>query len=247
MDVKHANKAPRRSSGWEGDQSVESSITDVVAQFPDWTAKNDGSIPCPPKQRGGCGSKILELRRSFKNNWAHKLLMNAEKLTSNFQLPKIDFPNGCPPCSSFCGIDGRSLGVRQAAHRSNSNDNFLYCPSAIDTKVDEIEHFQQHWMRGEPIIVRHVLEKTSGLSWEPMVMWRAFRETGAVRKQKEETQSVRAIDCLDWCEVLILVVLPFGAFYPYTHQGFGLLFLYTILLHLEQTSTEVCRATIINL
>ncbi|XVF33157.1 hypothetical protein REPUB_Repub17cG0144200 [Reevesia pubescens] len=56
-------------------------------------------------------------------------------------------------------------------------------------------------MRGEPVIVRNVLEKTSGLSWEPMVMWRAFRETCANVKFKEETPSVKAIDCLDWCEV----------------------------------------------
>ncbi|GMH08890.1 hypothetical protein Nepgr_010730 [Nepenthes gracilis] len=58
-----------------------------------------------------------------------------------------------------------------------------------------------HWMRGEPIIVRNVLETASGLSWEPMVMWRAFR--GAKKTMKEATLSVKAIDCLDWCEVEI--------------------------------------------
>ncbi|KAK9910177.1 hypothetical protein M0R45_034149 [Rubus argutus] len=36
-----------------------------------------------------------------------------------------------------------------------------------------------------------------------MVMWRAFREPGANAKFKEETRSVKAIDCLDWCEVEI--------------------------------------------
>lgn len=56
-------------------------------------------------------------------------------------------------------------------------------------------------MSGEPVIVRNVLEKTSGLSWEPMVMWRAFRETGGNVKFKDETRSVKATDCLDWCEV----------------------------------------------
>ncbi|XP_028090779.1 lysine-specific demethylase JMJ25-like [Camellia sinensis] len=67
----------------------------------------------------------------------------------------------------------------------------------------DIEHFQQHWRKGEPVIVRNVLDRTSGLSWEPMVMWRALREKGAKGKFKEETTSVKALDCLDWCEVEI--------------------------------------------
>ncbi|GFY90207.1 transcription factor jumonji (jmjC) domain-containing protein [Actinidia rufa] len=93
--------------------------------------------------------------------------------------------------------------MRQAAFREHGLDNYLYCPTAIDMEDHEIEHFQRHWMRGEPVIVRNVLDKTSGLSWEPMVMWRAFRETGSKEKFKEETRSVTALDCLDWREVEI--------------------------------------------
>ncbi|KAL8470771.1 hypothetical protein ACS0TY_033371 [Phlomoides rotata] len=58
-----------------------------------------------------------------------------------------------------------------------------------------------HWKRGEPVIVRNVLEMASGLSWEPMVMMRAF--SYANRKLKQDTFSVKAIDCLDWHEVEI--------------------------------------------
>ncbi|KAF6167489.1 hypothetical protein GIB67_031690, partial [Kingdonia uniflora] len=56
-------------------------------------------------------------------------------------------------------------------------------------------------MRGIPVIVRKVLEKTSGLSWEPMVMKRAFR--GAKGNLEEEIRNEKVIDCLDWCEVEI--------------------------------------------
>ncbi|KAF6165206.1 hypothetical protein GIB67_007191 [Kingdonia uniflora] len=67
--------------------------------------------------------------------------------------------------------------------------------------VQLADNAQSHWMRGLPVIVRNVLEKTFGLSWEPMVMWRAFR--GAKGNLEEEIRNVKVIDCLDWCEVEI--------------------------------------------
>ncbi|RZC53861.1 hypothetical protein C5167_012715 [Papaver somniferum] len=161
-DVKTERKAPKpkKSSGSESEVAFEAEVCETAesSEFPEWKANADGSIPCPPKERGGCGG--------------------AEN-------------------------DGNCAVVRQAAYRKGGHDNYVYCPDAVQLREDETEHFQTHWMKGEPVVVRNVLEKTSGLSWEPMVMWRAFRETGAVRKLKEETKSVKAIDCLDWCEVEI--------------------------------------------
>lgn len=177
---------------------------DTPNHFPEWKANTNGSVPCPPKERGGCGTEILELRRNFKANWVVKLIKNAEDLTSHYQLLDADSSQRCSSCLPNGTADGGEISeVRQAAFRENSHDNFLYCPNAINLRDNDIEHFQSHWMRGEPVIVRNVLENTSGLSWEPMVMWRAFRETGAKNKFKEETRSVKAIDCLDWCEVRI--------------------------------------------
>ncbi|XP_031738163.1 lysine-specific demethylase JMJ25 isoform X1 [Cucumis sativus] len=162
-----------------------------------WSANPDGSIPCPPKERGGCGIASLELRRSLKADWANKLIEGAEELTSDYTLPDTCSSEICSSCCL------NSNEVRQAAFRENSHDNFLYSPNSEDIMDDGVNHFQTHWMKGEPVIVRNVLDKTSGLSWEPMVMWRAFRQTGANVKFKEETCSVKAIDCLDWCEVEI--------------------------------------------
>ncbi|GAB2271821.1 hypothetical protein Dimus_006652 [Dionaea muscipula] len=173
--------------------------------FPHWGANADGSIPCPPKERGGCGGTGLHLRRNFKANWVMKLIGGAEEITRDYELPNMDISQRCSLCTPSRSVSKLSLGLRQAASLENGHghDNFLYCPDAMELTADGIEHFQRHWIRGEPVIVRNVLDKTSGLSWEPMVMWRAFRETGAKRKLKEETRNVRALDCLDWCEVEI--------------------------------------------
>ncbi|XP_016650107.1 PREDICTED: lysine-specific demethylase JMJ25 isoform X4 [Prunus mume] len=197
----------RKRHGWESQITLaaDDSKTDVTLSFPNWRANPDGSIPCPPKECGGCGKVKLELRRKCKANWVTKLLKSAEDVTSDFKKQDVDMSQQCSWCQPNDSEENNNLQseVRQAAVRKNCDDNFLYCPSAVDIADDEIEHFQRHWMNGEPVIVRNVLDKTSGLSWEPMVMWRAFRETGAKVKFKEETRSVKAIDCWDWCEVEI--------------------------------------------
>ncbi|KAL3521651.1 hypothetical protein ACH5RR_019800 [Cinchona calisaya] len=170
--------------------------------FPDWMVKSDGSIVCPPQEQGGCGSGLLELRQIFDTNMVDKLITNAEEITSKYQLPDIDFSQECALCCATSAMDGKkNLKVRQAAFRTSNPDNFLYCPNAVDLGDSDFKHFQMHWRRGEPVIVRNVLAKASGLSWEPMVMWRALRN--ARGKLKEENLCVKAIDCLDWCEVEI--------------------------------------------
>ncbi|CAN6483403.1 unnamed protein product [Victoria cruziana] len=197
----------RKRFGWESHVYDGKNSSDSNYSLPNWSANDDGSIPCPPKERGGCGSTLLQLQRNFKANWVAKLLNNAEQLLRRYEF-------ACEPDSSegclLCSVNDPNLrdnvelrATRRAAFREASDDNFLYCPNVMDLKDDGMEHFQKHWLRGEPVIVRDVHEKTAGLSWEPMVMWRALRETGSKKQFKEETSSVRAIDCLDWCEVEI--------------------------------------------
>ncbi|KAH6795022.1 hypothetical protein C2S52_005499 [Perilla frutescens var. hirtella] len=71
---------------------------------------------------------------------------------------------------------------------------------AVDIKQDDLKHFQWHWSKGEPVIVSNVLETALGLSWEPMVMWRAFRRIKSV-DYDTLLFDMTAISCLDWCEV----------------------------------------------
>ncbi|WOK95580.1 lysine-specific demethylase JMJ25-like isoform X2 [Canna indica] len=186
----------------------ESSLTmkasSAVHQTPliEWKAKKDGSIPCPPKDIGGCGSSVLELRCVFQENYLSALEEKAEAIINS---PASDCLGNSVPCSCFNAtgqINSSSGLLQKAACRKESNDNYVYCPTASDVQHGELDHFQKHWLDGQPVIVRDVLELTSGLSWEPMVMWRALREKKLSEKAPERL-TVKAIDCLDWCEVEI--------------------------------------------
>ncbi|XP_020264110.1 lysine-specific demethylase JMJ25-like [Asparagus officinalis] len=172
----------------------------------EWRVNGDGSLPCPTKNCGGCGDGLLLLKRNLKDYCLNNMLKKAERLAKIHHFVEEDLSVHCSACPSgnqSSKEDNLSNpNLRKAASRENSHDNFLYCPSAVDLGDSKLEHFQWHWAKGEPVIVRSVLENTSGLSWEPMVMWRAIRETNA-DKFKEESDVVRAIDCLNCCEVEI--------------------------------------------
>ncbi|KAG0500131.1 hypothetical protein HPP92_000203 [Vanilla planifolia] len=168
-----------------------------------WRAHDDGSIPCPPKVFGGCGNSLLELKQIFPKN----LLPELEELAQTIVGPECSLPESymLGSCSCFIASGKEEYindSIRKAASRENSDDNYLYCPNTRHISKEDVEHFQKHWVKGEPVIVRNVLDLASGLSWEPMVMWRALREK-KVKKVKSENFEVKAIDCLDWCEVEI--------------------------------------------
>lgn len=84
------------------------------------------------------------------------------------------------------------------------NESHLCSLSAKDIQPTEMQHFQYHWSKGEPIIVNEVLSSStsSGISWDPMVLWRAFQNT---TKGSNHPQSyayeVKAVNCFDWSEV----------------------------------------------
>lgn len=203
---KKQKKIARGSIGWERRlQSVKSHTAHLLKPLPDWKVNSDGSIPCPPEERGGCGNNLLELTSMFESNWVAELEEKAQKIASSCQLPEA--LRDSQPCS-FCFKPNSQDKIepsdkfQRASNRKDSSDNYLYCPTVQDIKCENLQHFQKHWIRGEPVIVRNVLDDTSGLSWEPMVMWRAFRET-TKGKFREETKTVNAIDCLDWYTVEI--------------------------------------------
>jgi lysine-specific demethylase 3 len=199
-------KVPRGRQGWELQaHSEQNNIFGPLHLPPDWKANSNGSIPCPPKEFGGCGSHLLDLKCIFKINWIAKLEKNAEEMASSCKVPEASKVSR--PCTSCFKLDfhvksGLSDSkLRRASYREGDSDNFLYCPTEQDIKDGGLEHFQKHWLRGEPVIVQNALQGSSGLSWEPMVMWRAVRETNG--KFTADTKTVKAIDCLDWCEVEI--------------------------------------------
>ncbi|QCE08699.1 hypothetical protein DEO72_LG9g3728 [Vigna unguiculata] len=163
-----------------------------------WHAESNGRIPCP-KVGDECNHGFLELRSVLGQHFITDLLCKANALAQTFELGTPD--NFCMCSRLDRNTDVRYHDTRKVASRSGSGDNYLYCPRAAQPQDEDLWHFQWHWEKGEPVIVSHVVDSASGLSWEPLVMWRAFRQLSNTRR--EQHLNVKAIDCLDLCEVEI--------------------------------------------
>ncbi|GER49648.1 transcription factor jumonji (jmjC)domain-containing protein [Striga asiatica] len=199
---------------------VETVANNLAVIESEWKPTETGTIPCPPPFVGGCGEGILELNSVFGDNIVSNLLVKAEELVrlDIEKLPKIS-----EKCSLCLNLSSENTNggheLRRAAFREDSEDNFLYCPKAKSLESDDLRHFQRHWLRGEPVVVSNVLETTFGLSWEPMVMWRAFRQ---VRNHKTELLlKVTALNCLDWCEVEINIHKFFSGYSKVQSDSYG--------------------------
>ncbi|GAB4845538.1 hypothetical protein Ancab_038943 [Ancistrocladus abbreviatus] len=182
------------------DVTMETDSENHAMPWPHWKANEDGSIPCPPKELGGCGGGLLELRHMFPEDVAELVKKVEETIGTRKAESMLESNAQCCSCnSSVYQNKSAHSNSRKAASRDDSCDNYLYCPAAIDIQHEDLKHFQWHWARAEPVIVRNVLETTSGLSWEPMVMWRAFRQVK--HPNLSQHLDVKAINCLDWCEL----------------------------------------------
>jgi len=160
--------------------------------FSKWEANSDGGIRCAPKEMGGCGGHVMELRRIFLNGWISDLEAKARNMVKGFS--KTEQTVLQKEAISSCNSKIR------AAFRDGTSDNNLYCPLSSDLINEGLLLFQKHWTQGEPIIVRDVLKQGTGLSWEPMVTLRALCENG-VPGISSNTTELKAIDCLSCCEV----------------------------------------------
>lgn len=159
-----------------------------------WVANDDGSLSCAPKEMGGCGNCLLELRHILQNDWLSNLESKAEFLLNKFKIEQPDI------MTSLFTTGGKMY--IEASNRKDSKDNCLYYPSSKElVSGEELIRFRHHLAKGEPIIVRKVLDQTRGLSWEPTVMWRALCEHVDPNVSSKMSQ-VKAIDCLAGCEVI---------------------------------------------
>ncbi|MFS8015300.1 putative transcription factor & chromatin remodeling &Metalloenzymes JmjC family [Helianthus anomalus] len=167
---------------------------------PDWKSFADGSIPCPPESMGGCGHGILQLMHIKPLDKISTLLKDTQEYLKDHKLEDDmrKMPKEWCTCSDLVNDgDAAARQLRKAASREHSDDNYLYSPRAVDIEPGDLKHFQWHWSKGQPVIVSNVLETTLGLSWEPMVMWRAFRQISNVNH--DQLLDVPALNCLDWC------------------------------------------------
>ncbi|WVZ00472.1 hypothetical protein V8G54_026541 [Vigna mungo] len=162
-----------------------------------WHGESNGRIPCP-KVSDECNHGFLELRSVLGQNFITDLLCKANELAQRHELGTLD--NFCTCSRLDRKTDVRYHGMRKAASRAYSSDNYLYCPRAVQPQDEDLGHFRWHWKNGEPIIVSHAIDSTSGLSWEPSVMSRALCQIA-----KRQHLDMKAINCLDFCEVQIKI------------------------------------------
>ncbi|MCD7458075.1 hypothetical protein HAX54_037097 [Datura stramonium] len=56
------------SDGWRSPETLlpNGCPTHMSFDVSEWRARSDGSIPCPPKECGGCGSSLMALKASLK-------------------------------------------------------------------------------------------------------------------------------------------------------------------------------------
>ncbi|CAM0146286.1 unnamed protein product [Urochloa decumbens] len=209
----HCKVANQEPSDGQNDALIDNTVPSQghTPSLRRWRVNSDASIPCPPNEFGGCGSSLLELKCLLEEKFIPNLLEKANSVVNTETVLEL----GDSKCSCFSESSEMNDGTsRKAAFRENSNDNYIYCPTAKDVQNGSLDHFQAHWLKGHPVIVRDTLALTSGLSWEPMVMWRALRE----KRDKQDQLSVTALECMTWCEVEFNIHMFFDG---YSRGAFG--------------------------
>ncbi|CAN8245194.1 unnamed protein product [Cochlearia groenlandica] len=198
MESQYVNKGHEYMHGIDAEPS-SSLISEDKETKPSvkWHAGFNGSITCAPKELGGCGDSMLVLKRILRQTRMSDLEQKAKIFLASY--------NNIPKASNCMCSTLETDSMRKAASRKSSSDNYLFCPESLDVlKEEELAHFQDHWAKGEPVIVRNTLDNTPGLSWEPRVMWRALCENVDSSTTASSNMSrVKAIDCLANCEVEI--------------------------------------------
>ncbi|KAK3011119.1 hypothetical protein RJ639_012678 [Escallonia herrerae] len=184
---------------------------------------DDGAgISCPFMSVKACDDSVLVLRSVLPIGWTRELEVSAEETVCGCNFPEnLDVFSCCPLCK---GTDHRASRIKQlqeVARREESNDNFLYYPTVQDLLDENLEHFQKHWSKGHPVIVRNVLQKFSDLSWDPVMMFCTYLEKSSAKSQSQTgKEAVKSTNCLDWCEVDIITKQIFmGSLEGKTHAN----------------------------
>lgn len=176
----------------------------------------DVNIPCPDHSFGGCGENHLDLRSVFPFGWMNELQTSVEEIIDSHVLPET--PDYGPHCSLCRKIDHRVNRIRllqETATRNDSSDNFLYYPTVQDLRIENLEHFQKHWGKGHPVILRNLIKSTSKLSWDPFIMFYNFL---GLKNSNHQHDTIKSKTCLDWCEVSLIF---FSTVWP-TRMCFGI-------------------------
>lgn len=214
---KHPNKKRARLSGSKQlldkkpiralKRKASSKYPDSSASPPDWKPSNGiGGLSCPPKDFGGCGGSLLDLRCLFPLTWTKELEESAEEIVCSYDFPETsDISSGCSLCLGKGQKAEEIEQLQEAAVREDSNDNFLYHPTLMSIHLENVEHFQKHWSIGHPVIVRNVLQTAMHLSWDPVLMFCTYLER-SIASYENSRDLCDTSNCLDWCEVCVFLL-----------------------------------------
>ncbi|KAK7412261.1 hypothetical protein VNO78_03712 [Psophocarpus tetragonolobus] len=179
-------------------------LTDT-STLPEWTnCYGVNIVSCSPHTKlGDCGDSHLDLKYVFPLNRIKEMEVKAEEIVCSYDFPEtLDKSSSCSLCVDKDHKTSRYKQLQEAAQREDSNDNYLFCPTVLDISCNHFEHFQKHWGKGHPVVVRDVLLSTPNLSWNPLVMFCTYVERSMTRYENNK-DLLEA--CLDWFEVEINV------------------------------------------
>ncbi|XP_057796330.1 lysine-specific demethylase JMJ28 isoform X4 [Salvia miltiorrhiza] len=192
-DLKFKQNISRHNSG---------PLSQSIISSQNWETSEDGSIPCPPTDIGGCGGSLLDLRSIFPFNWTRDLEVKAEEILDGHPFPSTDASQCCSLCHDSGGSNGDLKKLqKEPSKKIGFNNNYLYSPTVKDLHQETLEHFQNHWGKGHPVIVRNVLRSNASLCWDPVIMFCLYVEKKSSGSCHEG--GTNAANCLDWCEVEI--------------------------------------------
>ncbi|KAI3698017.1 hypothetical protein L6452_31126 [Arctium lappa] len=159
-----------------------------------WNTSEDGSIKCPPKNLGGCGNGVLDIRCLFDFNWTKDLETSAKEIICSYKFTKsLEVPSCC------------SLSDGNAEKGNESDDGILfkskclYLSTRDDLRDGNLEHFTQHWVKGQPLIIRDMVKNNPELKWDPVFMFCTYLEASA--KYQKDEGGAKLDSCSDWYEV----------------------------------------------
>ncbi|PIN05091.1 putative transcription factor 5qNCA, contains JmjC domain [Handroanthus impetiginosus] len=183
--VSCCSEARDASSQGNGSSGAASRCLGNVNLPSGWELMEKGKIACLPGDMGVCGNGNLELNSIYPGHWLSELLMKADAIAKVSSSDAFEDSEGAQSC------------LRSA--RGNGTENETLCRAVSQKEnIDDYSHFQWHLSNGEPVNVPDVLSRTLGLSWEPMVMWRACRKSRQTDHSRILDLSV--LNCLNWCE-----------------------------------------------
>ncbi|KAK7327985.1 hypothetical protein VNO77_22079 [Canavalia gladiata] len=184
------------------DKAISNGNLTDSSRLPEWSSCNGTDVvSCPPTKLGSCGSSHLDLKCIFPVSWINEMEVKAEEIVCSYDFPETsDKSSSCSLCIDKDHKTNRYKQLQEAAKRGDSNDNCLFYPTVLDISSNHFEHFQKHWGKGHPVVVRDVLQSTPNLSWDPLVMFCAYLERSMTRYENNKNLLEA---CLDGFEVEI--------------------------------------------